>query len=106
DSVESLRSAGLSAVFPAAGPGGDGAGPVNHLVQRDGTLIPVTARLQSISWQGRPALMLSASTTEGRTGHEAAVNAFARSFAEIRGDGFFEASRAGVISAITPRGAS
>ena len=106
DSVESLRSAGLSAVFPAAGPGGDGAGPVNHLVQRDGTLIPVTARLQSISWQGRPALMLSASTTEVRTGHEAAVNAFARSFAEIRGDGFFEASRAGVISAITTRGAS
>jgi signal transduction histidine kinase len=104
DSVENLRAAGLAAIFPAAGPDGDGAGPVNHLVQRDGTLLPVTARLQSISWQGRPALMLSASTTEVRTGHEAAVSAFAGSFAEVRGDGFFEASRAGVISAITPRG--
>lgn len=105
DSVESLRAAGLAAVFPAAGPGEHDAGPVNHLVQRDGTLVPVTARLQSISWQGKPALMLSASTTEVRTGHEAAVSAFAQTFADMRGDGFFETTRAGVISAITPRGA-
>jgi signal transduction histidine kinase len=107
DSVENLRAAGLGAVFPAVGPGGeDGAGPVNHLVQRDGTLVPVTARLQSISWQGRPALMLSASTTEVRTGHEAAVTAFAHASADMRGDGFFEASRTGIISAITQRGTS
>ncbi|SEP86294.1 Signal transduction histidine kinase [Devosia sp. YR412] len=105
-SVESLRAAGLAAVFPAAGPDGEGAGPVNHLVQRDGTLVPVTARLQSISWQGKPALMLSASTTEVRTGHEAAVAAFARNFADLRGDGFFETTRAGVISSITPNSAS
>ena len=105
ESVESLRAAGLAAVFPAAGPDGQDAGPVNHLVQRSGTLVPVTARLQSISWQGRPALMLSASTTEVRTGHEGAVSAFAQSFADMRGDGFLEATRAGVISAITPRSA-
>ncbi|QDZ09331.1 histidine kinase dimerization/phospho-acceptor domain-containing protein [Devosia ginsengisoli] len=105
DSVENLRAAGLAAVFPAAGPDGQDAGPVNHLVQRDGTLVPVTARLQSISWQGKPALMLSASTTEVRTGHEAAVSAFAQTFADMRGDGFFEATRAGIISAITPRSA-
>ncbi|KQX34756.1 hypothetical protein ASD04_15280 [Devosia sp. Root436] len=106
ESVESLRAAGLAAVFPAAGPDeGQDAGPVNHLMQRDGTLVPVTARLQSISWQGRPALMLSASTTEVRTGHEAAVSAFAQTFADMRGDGFFEATRAGVISAVTPRSA-
>lgn len=105
-SVESLRSAGLAAVFPSAGPdGGDDAGPVNHLVQRDGTLVPVTARLQSISWQGKPALMLSASATEVRTSHEGAVAAFARSFAELRGDGYFEATRQGVISASSQRGA-
>ena len=105
ESVESLRAAGLAAVFPAAGPEGQDAGPVNHLVQRDGTLVPVTARLQSISWQGRPALMLSASTTEVRTSHEAAVSAFAQTFADMRGDGYFEATRAGVISAVTPRSA-
>jgi signal transduction histidine kinase len=103
DSVENLRSAGLAAIFPAAGPNGQEAGPVNHLVQRDGTLVPVTARLQSISWQGRPALMLSASATEVRTGHEQAVKAFAETLAQLRGDGFVEATRTGVVSAITPR---
>jgi signal transduction histidine kinase len=103
NSVEALREAGLAAVFPAAGPEGQDAGPVNHLVQRDGTLVPVTARLQSISWQGRPALMLSASATEVRTGHEAAVRAFAQTASELRGDGFFEATRTGVLSAVTPR---
>ena len=105
-SVEALREAGLAAVFPAAGPEGQEAGPVNHLVQRDGTLVPVTARLQSISWQGRPALMLSASATEVRTSHEAAVRAFAQTAAELRGDGFFEANRNGVLSAMTPRAAA
>jgi len=98
DSVEALRAAGLAAVFPATGPAGQEAGPVNHLVQRDGTLVPVTARLQSISWQGRPALMLSASATEVRTGHEEAVRAFAQTFADIRGDGYFETNRAGTVS--------
>lgn len=103
ESVEKLRAAGLAAVFPAAGPDGQEAGPINHLVQRDGTLVPVTARLQSMSWQGRPALMLSASATEVRTGHESAVSAFAQSLADIVGDGFFEATRSGVVKAITPK---
>jgi len=99
DSVENLRQAGLGAIFPVLGAEGQEAGPVNHLVQRDGTLVPVTARLQSISWHGRPALMLSASTTEVRTGHEDAVRAFAETFADIRGDGFIEANRNGMVSA-------
>ncbi|SMQ59084.1 Signal transduction histidine kinase [Devosia lucknowensis] len=99
ESVESLRQAGLAAIFPVMGADGQDAGPVNHLVQRDGTLVPVTARLQSISWHGRPALMLSASTTEVRTGHEDAVKAFAETFADIRGDGFIEASRNGMVNA-------
>lgn len=99
DSVEQLRSAGLAGIFPAMGSESQEAGPVNHLVQRDGSLVPVTARLQSISWQGRPALMLSASATEVRTGHEAAVRAFAQAFAEVRHDGYFETNRAGIISA-------
>ncbi|GEM_PF-524261 len=99
ESVDSLRQAGLGAIFPVLGGEGQEAGPVNHLVQRDGTLVPVTARLQSISWHGRPALMLSASTTEVRTGHEDAVKAFAQTFADIRGDGFVEANRNGMVSA-------
>lgn len=96
ESVEALRAAGLEAVFPASSDD-NAAGPVNHLLQRDGTLVPVTARLQSTSWQGRAALMLSASATEVRTGHEDAVRAFAHAFAELRGDGFIELSRTGVV---------
>ncbi|HTJ58984.1 MAG TPA: PAS domain-containing protein [Devosiaceae bacterium] len=99
-SVESLRSAGLGAIFPA-GDEGQEAGPVNHLVQRDGMLVPVTARLQSVSWQGKPALMLSASATEVRTGHEAAVRAFAELVAENRADGFIETSRSGVLTSVS-----
>jgi len=75
---------------------------VNHLVQRDGTLVPVTARLQSTSWQGKPALMLSASATEVRTSHEGAVRAFAEMLAETNGDGFIDANRLGVISEVSP----
>ncbi|GHA31198.1 hypothetical protein GCM10007989_28930 [Devosia pacifica] len=101
DSVESLRMAGLGAIFP--GDEGQDAGPVNHLVQQDGTLVPVTARLQSVSWQGRPALMLSASTTEVRTGHEGAVKAFAQAFAESREEGFIETNRSGLIVSVSPR---
>jgi signal transduction histidine kinase/PAS domain-containing protein len=101
ESVESLRSAGLAAIFPSAGGEPQGAGPINHLMQRDGTLVPVTARLQSVSWQGRPALMLSASATEVRTGHEAAVRAFAEMLATTRSDGFIETARSGVITGVS-----
>jgi PAS domain S-box-containing protein len=101
DSVEALRLAGLGAIFPAVSDEAPEAGPVNHLVQRDGTLVPVTARLQSVSWRGRPALMLSASATEVRTGHEAAVRAFAEHLAAARADGFIETARSGVLTHIS-----
>jgi signal transduction histidine kinase len=42
--------------------------------------------------------MLSASATEVRTGHEAAVRAFAELVAAQRTDGFIELTRAGIIS--------
>jgi signal transduction histidine kinase len=98
DSVEGLRNAGLASIFPAAGDETQEAGPVNHLMQRGGMLVPVTARLQSVSWQGKPALMLSASATEVRTGHEAAVRAFAELVAANRTDGFLETGRSGVLT--------
>ncbi len=59
ESVESLRAAGIGSIFPTEE--NAAAGPINRLVRRDGTPLPVTARLQSVSWQGRAALMLSAS---------------------------------------------
>src|SRR5690606_2264333 len=62
-SASALRTAGLAAIIPC--PEGEAqAGPVTQLLRADGTGIPVQARLQSVSWQGRPALMLSARAAE------------------------------------------
>lgn len=95
DSIESVRAAGLSAVFPAEAVS---AGPVSQLVRRDGELVAVNARLQSITWHGKPALMLSASLAEPRLGHEAAVRTFAALVADITEDGFIALDRSGVVT--------
>jgi signal transduction histidine kinase len=96
DAVESLRSGGLAAIFP--GEDSTAAGPVTHLVRRDGNRLPVTARLQSITWQGKPALMLSASPATDRSSHEGAVKAFAEILADAREEGFVRADRSGIIT--------
>jgi len=101
ETIEALRAAGLAAIFPTEAAA---AGPVTHLINRSGTLLPVTARLQSISWQGRPALMLSASLAESRVGHEGVVKAFAEALAEVRDEGFITTDRAGIVTRISPRG--
>ncbi len=99
DSIDSLRAAGLTAIFPAEDAS---AGPVTQLVRRDGSLVPVGARLQSINWHGRPALMLSASVAENRdASHEAAVRSFAELNAEMGEDGFFTTDRSGVIASVS-----
>ncbi len=102
DSVESLRAAGIASIFPSEDSAS--AGPVNRLVRRDGTPLNVTARLQSVSWQGRAALMLSASATEPMRGHEGAVRAFAEIAAETRGEGYISADRAGVVTFVSAPG--
>jgi len=99
ESVESLRAAGIASIFPTEE--NAGAGPVNRLVRRDGTPLAVTARLQSVSWQGRAALMLSAGPAEPVRGHEGAVRAFAEISAEAREEGFIVADRAGVVTLIS-----
>jgi len=99
DSIDSLRAAGLTAIFPAED---SNAGPVTQLVRRDGSLVPVGARLQSINWHGKPALMLSASAAEAReSSHEAAVRNFAEINAEMSEDGFFSTDRSGVIAGVS-----
>jgi signal transduction histidine kinase len=65
----------------------------------------VTARLQSVSWQGRAALMLSASPAEPVRGHEGAVRAFAEIAAEAREEGFLIADRAGIVTQLSGHGA-
>ncbi|WP_055048182.1 sensor histidine kinase [Devosia sp. A16] len=102
ESVESLRAAGLTAIFPSEDAAS--AGPVTQLVRRDGSLASVNARLQSITWQGRPALMLSASVAENRIGHEAAVRTFAELAAETGDDGFLAADRSGTITSVSLHG--
>lgn len=102
ESIESLRAAGLTAIFPSE----DSAvsGPVTQLVRRDGSLATVNARLQSITWHGRPALMLSAGVAENRIGHEAAVRTFAELAAEAGDDGFIAADRSGTITSVSLHG--
>lgn len=102
ESIESLRAAGLTAIFPSE----DSAvsGPVTQLVRRDGSLATVNARLQSITWHGRPALMLSAGVAENRIGHEAAVRTFAELAAETGDDGFIAADRSGTITSVSLHG--
>ena len=102
DGVESLRAAGIASIFPTEDSAE--AGPVNRLVRRDGTPLSVTARLQSVSWQGRAALMLSASPSEQPRGHEGAVRAFAEIAASTRGEGYITADRAGVVTFVSAPG--
>lgn len=104
DSVGSLRNAGLGSIFP--GEETANAGPVSRLLRRDGTAFPVSARLQSVSWQGRAALMLSASPAEPVRGHEAAVRTFAEIAADIRDEGFLLADRSGAITRLSARAAA
>ena len=96
ESIEALRSAGLAAIFPAVDV--VAAGPVTQLLRRNGSLVAVTARLQSINWHGRPALMLSASLAEERIGHEGAVKVFAELSASLSEEGFITLDRAGLIT--------
>ncbi len=102
----SLRRAGMSALFPTTPETGSDAGPITHLAHRDGTQVPVAARLQTITWQGRPAFLLSARAETGSQGVEAAVRGFAETLAATEGNGFFETSRAGIIDSISGRGAA
>ncbi|HWA19177.1 MAG TPA: PAS domain-containing sensor histidine kinase [Devosia sp.] len=102
ESVESLRAAGIGAIFPSD-PDAK-AGPITHLKRRDESLLPVNARLQSVTWQGRPALMLSASVAEPQLGHEIAVRAFAEIAADAREEGFIAADRNGIITDISGHG--
>lgn len=102
----SLRDAGLAAVFPGAGDGADEAGPVTQLRMADGSMLNVTARLQTISWQGRSALLLSARRQEKAASADSSVRRFAEALAEAQGQGYFETSRAGIISSVSGRAAA
>jgi signal transduction histidine kinase len=100
-----LRKAGLAGVFP---PDGDqaGAGPVTKLLGADGRLLNVSARLQTIAWQGRPALLLSASRQKEPLNAEDVARSFAEIMANALDCGYFETSRAGIITSVSGRAAT
>jgi PAS domain-containing protein len=102
DSIESVRAGGLTSIFPAED--ASSAGPVTQLVRRDGSLTGVNARLQSITWHGKPALMLSASAAEPRLGHESAVRTFAELSADVGEEGFIATDRAGTVTSVSLHG--
>ena len=101
----SLRQAGLAGVFPSDGEQAS-AGPVTKLVGADGRAVNVSARLQTVIWQGRTALLLSASRQKEPLNAED----LARSFAELMGNalecGYFETSRAGMLTSVSGRAAT
>ena len=99
ESVDALRQAGLGAIFPAAEPAG--AGPVTMLTRRDGNSVAVRARLQSVPWQGRPALMLSALAGDEPQGHEGTVVSFAALVAQAHEEGYLRADRSGLVSEVS-----
>ena len=100
-----LRHAGLAAIFPPHTDTSEPIGPVSRLAGRTGTQIPVIARLQSISWQGNSAFLLTAQRDPGLNHSEADIRDFAGMLANARAEGFFEASRAGIIEAVSGRAA-
>lgn len=102
ESVERLRAAGIASIFPSES--GTDAGPVTQLVRRDGSLLPVNARLQTVTWQGRSAVMLTAQLIEARAGHEGAVRAFAEIAADAREEGFITTDRNGIVTLVSGHG--
>lgn len=101
ESVEGLRRGGLASIFPTED---SMVGPVTQLVRRDGRLTAVNARLQSITWHARPALMLSALAAETRIGHEGAVRTFAELAAQTADEGFLTADRSGLVTLMSLHG--
>lgn len=101
----SLRAQGLEGIFPRHANDEDPFGPVTHLAHRSGSRVAVSARLQAISWQGVPALMLTAKAQTPTQSIEGAIRAFTEQLAAMQGCGYFETSRAGIVSSVSGLGA-
>ncbi len=104
-SISRLHEGGLDGLFPQIGNADAPVGPVVSLVKLDGKQVLVDARLQTITWQGASALMLSASEQNNEFDAEASVKSFTRSLAQNREQGYFETNDAGVVTFISETGA-
>jgi signal transduction histidine kinase len=97
ENATTLRGLGLSAIFPTID-SGEPAGPVSHLVRQDGAKVAVNARLNAVTWQGRPGFMLSARASEIEPLREAEVSQFAQLWAKVARFDFVTADRAGIVT--------
>ncbi|HUV32878.1 MAG TPA: PAS domain-containing protein, partial [Devosiaceae bacterium] len=109
ESTSALREAGLESLFPEPHSEARSVGLVARLSGRDGEIVPVVARLQTISWQGRQAYLLSARPAES-AGLAEAVGMTTRATVELiaaQSDcGFIQLTRTGNIDGISDLGAS
>src|SRR5690606_38346799 len=97
ENATTLRGLGLSAIFPTID-SGEPAGPVSHLLRQDGAKVAVNARLNAVTWHGRPGFMLSARASEIEPLREAEVSQFAQLWAKVAGFDFVTADRAGIVT--------
>lgn len=100
DSATALRAMGLGAVLPMLD-ASKTAGQVTQLLRRDGHKIAVCARLQTITWQGQSAFMLSARAVDSAVLEEGEVKRFAQLAASLSGDVFLAADASGTITEIS-----
>ena len=109
-SSTALREAGLDALFPeGSGVGGASIGPVTRLVGQKGDLVPVVARLQTISWQGRQAYLLSARAADAAVPGQPdrmTTRATVELIAAQSDCGFIQLTRTGNIDGVSERGAA
>ena len=100
-SISSLREGGLEAIFPRVDNDGATLGPVAALLDVNGNEVPVIARLQTILWQGKSALMLSAQRQPPSTDAESAIKAFLQAEAKTNNHGYIEADEAGTVRLVS-----
>ncbi|WP_404406039.1 histidine kinase dimerization/phospho-acceptor domain-containing protein [Pelagibacterium halotolerans] len=103
ENATALRALGLATIFPTVDTS-EPAGPVTQLVRRDGEKISVAARLQTVTWQGRNAFMLSARAQDGDALNEGEVKRFAQLAASLSGDLFLATDANGVITEVSTSG--
>ncbi len=107
ENLEDFKKAGLSSLFPTAKETkNEPAGPITHLVKKDGTQVLVSARLQVITWQGKSAFLLSAKEENNISNFENTkfkLREFMLNFAKIEDSGFISTDRSGTIVSVNDK---
>lgn len=113
-SITQVRELGLGRIFPQMVESDEHAGPILQLRNVDDEAVWVDARLQSISFQSEPALVLTAHTStreaqepdvdETKAERLAATFDVVSALANLRSEGLAQLNAAGVISEINENG--